>query len=309
MPEFSEEQLSQMLTAARHIAFAAPRETVADFAARTIPLDAGEQARFFADPANIGQLADSLSEERDRLLSNEGRIPPFAVLVGADRPFEISGLGTALGVRDARPALVSRLEQHERIAETLRGFSEGSQLEAVAAAIIASACDYGSATKGSGDQGIDAIGWKIFLPILPEICVRPHKRGLLPPYPWERIMVIASSKAQVAASRRWKLINPAHFRELIGAWTIQRSGTGAWTTHVLPLSPIQLVMATTYRVSAPARAECRELGVQIWALPELVYLICEFGPDSLFPPDGTGTFHRGAFRRWWRAKDATRIVE
>jgi hypothetical protein len=40
-------------------------------------------------------------------------------------------------------------------------------LENLAAAIMHIECDYGEATRGSGDQGIDAIGWKQLVLIEP----------------------------------------------------------------------------------------------------------------------------------------------
>jgi hypothetical protein len=181
-------------------------------------------------------------------------------------------------------------------------------LEAITAAILAECCDHSRVTKGSGDQGVDGLAWKAFLPLNHFCCPRVNPEGAQSPFAWEKVVVIASSKAHLGNTDEPELINPAFIRELVGSWIIQRSPVGKWNdSGILPLSPVQLILATTYRISSPAREECRSLGVQIWSLPELTFLVCGFAPDSVFPPDGLGAFNGHAFRTWWLAKAAARI--
>jgi hypothetical protein len=239
---------------------------------------------------------------------NQGRIPSFALRVRTGHPSEISGIGTALALSGVSPKTATRLTHRETVRNSLRNVERGHNLEAITAAILAACCDSGRVTKGSGDQGVDGLAWKAFLPLNQFCCPRVNAESAQSPFSWEKIVVIASSKAHLGNTEEPALINPAFIRELVGSWVIQRTPVGKWNGEgILPLSPVQLILATTYRISSPAREECRSLGVQIWSLPELTYLVCEFAPDSVFPPDGLGAFNGQAFRTWWLAKAATRI--
>jgi hypothetical protein len=46
------------------------------------------------------------------------------------------------------------------------------------------------------------------------------------------------------------------------------------------------------------------LGVQVWALPELVFFIAKYAPDAVFQGN---TFKADAFAAWWQEKDESRI--
>jgi hypothetical protein len=152
-------------------------------------------------------------------------------------------------------------------------------------------CDYGEATRGSGDQGIDAIGWKQLVLIEPSFSdgdIRPNEV-----LPGEKVFLFASSKAFTISRRNPPLIKPAHIRELVGGWAIQRSSVGKWrSVGIRMLTPVQMILVTTYRLSLDAKAECRELGVQVWGIPELIYLICIAAPNTVFNPAANHAFSR-----------------
>ncbi len=74
------------------------------------------------------------------------------------------------------------------------------------------------------------------------------------------------------------------------------------------LSPVQMILVTTYRLSVAARAECNELGVQVWSIPELIYLVCQWAPDNIFDPVNAYLFNPAAFRAWWSAREKTRLM-
>jgi hypothetical protein len=134
------------------------------------------------------------------------------------------------------------------------------------------------------------------------------KRWALPS--WEKVYFIASSKANLGKKDEQDLVNPAFIRELVGGWVIQRTSVGHWNqTGISPLSSLQPIFVTTYRLSAEARAECRRLGVQIWSLSELIFLISKFGPDNLFGATGDSDFDKPAFAAWWGRKDKARASE
>lgn len=106
----------------------------------------------------------------------------------------------------------------------------------------------------------------------------------------ERLHIIASCKANEGntAGGIPNTISPAHIRELIGAWMIQRSESGMWQQRagIKILSPLQLLLVTTYRLSDDSLSLCRRMGVAVWGIPELVYLVCRYAPESVFSASG-----------------------
>ena len=159
---------------------------------------------------------------------------------------------------------------------------------------------------GSGDQGIDAFGWQ----------GRAYRRALFfhqrlwiarTSRQWigKKVYFLASSKANIGQGAEPDPINPAFIRELIGGWLLQRTATGKWSQlGILPLSPVQLVLVTTYRISPSARGECMSLGVQVWALPELIFFVAKYAPDDVFAGNA---FVIDAFNAWWQTKDESRV--
>src|SRR5439155_15438185 len=87
--------------------------------------------------------------------------------------------------------------------------------------------------------------------------------------PGDKVFVFASSKAFTDGRQsRPELINRAHIRELVGGWVIQRSSVAKWqSVGIRMLSPVQMILVTTYRLSPDAKAECRALGVHVWGIP------------------------------------------
>jgi hypothetical protein len=214
---------------------------------------------------------------------------------------------TTLASKPVDTKLRGRLAHHREIRTALRRMRNGHDLEALAAAIMKSKCGYGEATRGSGDQGIDAIGWKQLVLIEPSF-TEGHlsKKQTLP---GDRVFLFASSKAFTDGRLGPpELINPAHIRELVGGWVIQRSSTSKWqSAGVRMLSPVQMVLVTTYRLSLDAKAECSELGVQVWGIPELIYLICDAAPDAVFDTANNYTFSTRACNAWWKQRDRNRL--
>lgn len=74
------------------------------------------------------------------------------------------------------------------------------------------------------------------------------------------------------------------------------------------LSPVQMILVTTYRLSMDAKADCRDLGVQVWGIPELVYLICKWAPDPIFDAAHGYAFSAASFRSWWKERDRNRLM-
>lgn len=124
------------------------------------------------------------------------------------------------------------------------------------------------------------------------------------------MFLFASSKAFINGQiDQPDLISAAHIRELVGGWTIQRSSVGKWqSVGIRMLSPVQMILVTTYRLSLEAKSECRSLGVQIWGIPELIYLICDSAPDSVFDPANNHAFSTTAFDAWWKVRDQNRVM-
>ena len=57
-----------------------------------------------------------------------------------------------------------------------------------------------------------------------------------------------------------------------------------------------------------AKAECRTLGVQVWGIPELIYLICLAAPDAVFDAANNYAFSTPAFNAWWGLRNQSRLM-
>ena len=307
-------QLGTVCTAAQRLPDDAPKRLLEEFIGFELQLSVVQQALLVPDPDPTGVGAVNISgftKSRDLLIREEGKVPSYVVFKpkGQSQHF-ISGISTYLDkVRGGvDPAFLQRIKSRKAIRRVLRSLKQGHDLELVAAAIFENACGYGQATAGSGDQGIDAIAWKELLPIDDVFMDGLAGSGLL--RPGNRVFFVASSKAMMDATGAapLKLISPAHIRELVGGWLIQRSAIGAWTGLGLKfLTPLQLVLVTTYRLSEESQQDCHKLGVQVWGLPELTYLICKYAPLSVFG-DPNGTFSTPKFNAWWKSKSSTKLT-
>lgn len=310
MSALSVSEQKKIINAANRLAFNARSESIERFVTRTLNLNPTQQVKYFPG----GQLASPTSEiisyftrERERLLRDEGKVPQFVVWSDSAGNTFIGGTGTFLGNLGADYSLLRRrLPEAPRIRATLKNLRQGHSLEAIAAAIVDSSIGNGSATKGSGDQGIDAIGWHILLPI---------QQSFVDGYasanntPREKVFILASSKAQSGQDHKNKLIDPAFIRELVGGWLIQRSPVGVWNQEGITfLSPVQLVLVTTYRLSASAKQVCIDLGIQVWGIAELTYLICTYAPMQVFTTNTNPQFDPATFRSWWRPYHINRLI-
>lgn len=310
----SKDQIRRVTSAAAALADDAPQQSLDNFFGDVLSLSALERATLIPDPdpsldgsVNVSEL----TKARDAILHDDGKIPSYVVYnkPGSRTPF-ISGIATYLSTLAAdphsAPAFLSRLAQRDRVRTELLSFAKGHDLELLAAAIFAKACDFGEATMGSGDQGIDAIAWKELLTV--ESAFLGGLTGVEAlPRPGHKVFFVASSKASIGAGPTGSaLLNPAHIRELVGGWLIQRSTIAAWGNFGLQmLSPLQLVLVTSYRLSAESQVECNKLGIQVWGRTELVYLVCRYAPDEVFSNPGR-TFSSAEFKRWWEGKKSTR---
>ena len=243
------------------------------------------------------------------MIRDHGNLPSYVAFSDLLKAPTISGVDTFLLGCGLDGALIGRLQHHKQIRTALRQLQKGHHLELLAAAIMNERCNYGEATKGSGDQGIDAIGWRELLMIEPSFCGGAIASA---PLPGEQVFLFASSKALMKWSKKNrlpKLLNPAHIRELVGGWIIQRSSVGAWqNVGIRMLTPVQMVLVTTYRLSIDAKAECVSLGIQIWGMSELIYLICRSAPDSVFDSQAAYAFRPAAFRAWWKLREVKRMA-
>ena len=309
--ELSAQEVRRIRTAAGQINLTHAPERVEDFIGRVLGLNPAQLAQYFPTPDPMGLMAIAvghLTKERENILIGECRVPTFTVYNDALQVPQISGLSTYLSNKQVDPETVSRLSRHQEVRTALRRMGDGHNLEALAAAIMNGECDYGEATRGSGDQGIDAIGWKELMLIEPALS--EGSIDLDEALPGEKVFLFASSKALTSGkNRRPKLINPAHIRELVGGWVIQRSSAGMWRRlGIRMLTPVQMILVTTYRLSPDAKADCRTLGVQVWGIPELIYLVCRTAPPSVFDPGNGHAFVPTAFRSWWRQRNQTRLM-
>ncbi|WP_148289665.1 hypothetical protein [Ideonella sp. B508-1] len=164
----SQAQIAIVTRAAAALDDDAPEKTLEDFFGEELGLNTLERANLIPDPdpsldgsVNISEL----TKARDTLLHESGKIPSYVVYnrPGSRNPF-ISGIATYLsslaGNSHSEAAFLARLRQRDRVRTELLSFAKGHDLELLAAAIFAKSCDFGDATAGSGDQGIDAIAGK-----------------------------------------------------------------------------------------------------------------------------------------------------
>lgn len=303
------QEVRLVLSAARNLPLTSPPERVEEFVGRVLQLNPVNHSLYFPiqDPTGTLALAVShLTKEREKILGDECTIPSFTVYHDPLNVAHIAGFSTHLAYINMDQTLRARLAHFAEVQSELRRIKHGPDLEALAAAILNKECDFGEATQGSGDQGIDAIGWKEL--VLIEASFSSGDISAKEILPGEKVFLFASSKAfTFGPSKSPKLINPAHIRELVGGWVIQRSSAGTWqNVGIRMLSPVQMILVTTYRLSPDAKAECRSLGVQVWGLPELIYLVCRAAPANVFDATANFTFSSKNFREWWKERDIAR---
>jgi hypothetical protein len=310
----TEADISVVVKAAKKLAIDAPEVSVESFYGSELNLSPVQLAAAFPDPDPGGEVAiavSHLSLAREQMLRDKCEVAEFVVYSGVNGNSVISGLCTYLSrmqLSGSYPSdFLERIKKHKNIRATLLNIDKGHDLEVVAAAILSEACFFGAATKGSGDQGVDAIAWNHLVDIEEAFSHGAVGGGLV--RAGQKVMIVASSKAAIDSNfDNPKVINPAHIRELIGGWLIQRSESGNWREFgIQMLTPLQLVLVTTYRLSPASKDECQKLGVQVWGIAELIYLICKYAPSSVFQRGGKFVFSPAKFNEWWHAKSHSRV--
>jgi hypothetical protein len=316
---------ARVLSAFDGLPIDAPLTELAEFATATLSLNVSQAANVFPETASqadddrrvqLERLAASLIARRKQILEKEGRVPnnvickEMAPIFG--RPiYNVGGLASYLAENNESEVFVNRIRQHDAIRGYLAGMGDGFKLESLAAVILERIYENCFATRRVFDQGIDCVSTHSILEVQSWCCGDDLLRRLS--RIGERVHIVASCKANEGntALGTPDTIPPAHVRELIGGWLIQRSDAGMWNRKagVKLLSPLQLLLATTYRLSDASMSLCRELGVAVWSIPHLVYLLCAHAPASVFPVAGAITsFSEAEMDAWIATTEANRAA-
>jgi len=299
MGKWSQQQVSRVTRDAQRLALNAAAMRVEHFVADSLNLSTADRVTLL-DPTGKALIVAELTSRRESLLFIDGSIPRYVLYSDAAGTDQICGFTEYLSQHVTDKRMVSRFEHYADVIKYLRKMKTGHDLEAVAAAILDELLSVGTATSGSGDQGVDAIGWSSLVNI-DSACVDGFVKAVGDNREMKVFAVVSSKQFRYPDSGPPTTISPAFIRELIGGWLIQRSSHSAWQSSGLKLlSPIQLVLATTYRLSPDSRLLCDSLGVHVWSVPQLVYLICAVAPDSVFDSTSGHRFDGWGFRRWWQ---------
>lgn len=303
-------QIAAVIKAARSLDVWASEIPVEAFVGTTLSINSIQTATLFPSGDPKGTLAlvtSALTNEREKILRIEVSFPTYVVKKTPGGVYQLCGILTHLRAQNVPKVTLDRLECHAAVRELLIRLRQGHHLEAVAGALIQAWTGTASATRRSNDQGIDAHGSMVFVPSELSISIGD---SLSPDSVMNnKVFVLASAKAAIGtkSSQRPALLNPAHIRELVGGWVIQRSEVGVWRKNgIRHLTPTQMILATTYRLSEAAKASCFDLGVCIWSIPELTYLICRFAPATVFQGSAATPVSSRAFKAWWRKFDGSR---
>jgi hypothetical protein len=323
MPGLDNAREVQLVASFDNIGLDKPEIELTEFAAMELRLNPSERASLFPElnsppederRVTLALSAASLAARRKKLLEKDGRLPEGVVFMRSSTllnspTYYVEGLLAYLARNDEDPLLVGRLRHHAAVRAFVAGIGDGFLLEALASAILGNLYETCYPTQRSFDQGIDCVASSQILKLHSWCCnadVLPEIEHL-----GERMHIIASCKANEGNAPNGipATISPAHVRELIGAWLIQRSESGLWTRRagVKLLSPLQLLLVTTYRFSDASLSMCRDLGVAVWSLTEITFLICRHAPDAVFPANAGFAFNQTAMETWLAAADATRV--
>lgn len=323
MPTLTAEHRGKLTAALDGIGLDSPEQSLVAFTTAALNLDATKQAEFFPDfgtsaddPKSVwlGHVAATLEAHRKKLIEEHAKVPASVVLkrpttAGTQHPYSIWGLAAYLGSKNAKPEFVARIRQLEAVRNYLTGIGDGHKLEALAACILRGFCPKSIPTRRGFDQGVDCLAYQDILELERWCC--DASVSATADYFGERLHVVASCKANEGnvAGGIPATISPAHVRELIGAWLIQRSNSGRWQKpmQIKSLSPMQLLLVTTYRLSDDSMSLCKELGVAVWGVTELIYLICRTAPENVFPPDNGHLLDEMAVASWIATADTVRL--
>lgn len=224
--------------------------------------------------------------------------------------YYVLGLEKYLAQGGETDRFINRTKNIHRLRAILGSISKGLFLEALTAAILRTIYTDANATQGTNDQGIDCLAKTQILPIQ-SWCCAPDTLAALS-YTGSHLHIVTSCKANEGSSATGTpdTISPAHIRELIGAWMIQRSSSGAWQkpASISLLAPIQLLLSTTYKLSDASSLLCKDLGVAVWGITELIYLIIRHAPESVFPPASGHAFDKASFDAWVLSANNSRLM-
>jgi len=297
---------------------------LSSFVATTLNLNPSQRAQLLPDPTTpaddervlrLERIAAMLIAARNRTLQDKALIPSgviFKQSAGDAGQFSyfIEGLIHYLSRSGQEDSFVARVRNKDEIRGYLCAIGDGVKLEALAGSILRKMFAAAYATRGSFDQGIDCFASDEILH-LHSWCLNEEMVSDLQRL-GERVHIIASCKANEGndADGKPAILPPAHLRELIGGWLIQRCDSGLWHRRagIKFLSPLQLLLVTTYRLSDPSLSLCQEMGVAVWGVPGLIYLICEYAPDEIFPAAGGHVFSVVELDKWVGMADQDRAV-
>jgi hypothetical protein len=312
-----------ILAAFDALSYDAPEVELSEFAATALGLNPSQRAALLPDQTaqqndprrvTLDRIAALLIARRSRRLADEGIIPSAVVFKRTDTvtrqsSYFASGLATYLMQSGGDPEVLGRVRRSHEARQYLAAIGEGLKLELVAASIMSELHDQCNPTRRGSDQGVDCLAFDGILQLdswccSGEVLASLNRLG-------ERLHIIASCKANEGnvAGGVPSTISPAQIRELIGGWLIQRSAEGLWQSvaGIKLLSPIQLLLVTTYRLSDESLSLCRKLGVAVWGLPELTHLVCRFAPAAVFPPASGYAFVAAEADNWVNTMDPLRL--
>lgn len=292
---------AQVVHRAETVDWRFPATSLEAFVARATGLPAWQVGHALSAAAERANVLSALTARR-RLLLRSGTIPNYVVHSDAAAGDVVSGLGSYLATLTQAPQpWHAHLLEKDAVARALGNLHHGHDLESVAAALLQAQTGQAFPTRRSRDLGIDAVGWRPLLEIPKWAADGDLSAGLLP---GEKAFIVASAKA---TSRQNQILPPADIRDLIGTWVIHRQSDSRWARAlgIRPLSPVQLLLVTTRQLSNESWDLCTSVGVHVWTLPQLVYLVCRHAPANCFSPTG---FVVTNFNRWWRIYDATRVT-
>jgi hypothetical protein len=271
------------------------------------PLQQADLLTIGINGSSLSEIAGYITERRESILDSEGAIPSYVVFTDAFGDTRVAGLRTYLQNTNANQFLIERIEFHQQVCAAICSLRGSYRLESLGAAILQGLTNHGEVTRGSSDQGIDFLGSLPLIPLNPAFVNGDVRQAAV--LPGESSFIMGSSKGLKRNRANRPTLNPAYIRELVGGWLIQRSEVRLWRElGVKMLSPLQMILLTTYRLSADARRLCHTLGVQVWNLPELVSLVCLTAPAPVFKYGQTSRLVLTRFNNWVDSKSSVAPV-
>lgn len=316
--------LKSIVAAFRALPTTSPEKPLSNFLTEVLSLNPSQIATLLPDQAaspndkrfiTLGKIAGKLESVRKEIIEAETRIPSAVLysrrnLAGTADEYFVAGLSDFVLKAFGDLQYAKRVEQTERLREYLLKISDPGILESLAAALLSGEYPNCLPTQKTRDQGVDCLASRAILE-LESWCCAPDKSPTVSTV-GESLHVIASCKAMdgsVSNTVSSNLLPPAHIRELVGGWLIQRTDSGMWQRlqGIKPLAPVQLLLVTTYRLSDPSLKLCRQIGVSAWGVPQLIARICKSAPETVFPKAHGFAFQPAAMELWHSAFGITRM--